>query len=40
VFLVAMCFAALPAYRYAARLHAEPEEHVAEGVGEIQSQRA
>jgi hypothetical protein len=40
VFLVALCFAALPAYRYAARLHAEPAEPVVEGVGEIQSQGA
>ncbi len=40
VFLVAICFAALPAYRYAARLHEEPEEQVVEGVGEIQSQGA
>jgi MFS family permease len=36
VFLVAMCFAALPAYRYAARLpqHQSPEEKLAEGVRE------
>jgi MFS family permease len=42
VFLVAMCFAALPAYRYAALLpqHETPEEKVAEGVDEIQSQGA
>ncbi|HEY3917787.1 MAG TPA: MFS transporter [Stellaceae bacterium] len=42
VFLVAMCFFALPRYRFAARLpqHETPAEPLAEGVGEIQSQGA
>jgi MFS family permease len=37
VFLVAMCFFALPRYRYAAKLEAVEPEPVAEAIGEAQS---
>lgn len=37
VFLVAMCFFALPRYRYAAKLEAVEPEQIAEGIGEAQS---
>lgn len=37
VFLVAMCFLALPRYRYAAKLEPAEPEVMAEGIGEAQS---